>query len=611
MAITTVKPLFIDANGVYRPLSDDTTNGNKISVAQLAVTKDAAANKTLVMDGSGNLSPALIANANIDASAAIAYSKLALTGSVVNADVSASAAIAYSKLNLATSIVNGDISASAAIAYSKLSLTGSLVNADVSASAAIAYSKLSLTGSVVNADVSASAAIAYSKLALTGSIVNADINTGAAIAYSKLNLSASIVNADVSSSAAIAYSKLNLASSITSSDVASGSGIALYAAAAPAFTNKLGVGAVTASDTTKAATVQFVLDQVAAATAGLDYKQEAKWYWDMQQTEGGQTKADTLTFFNDIGPGAPFTAGDRILLNDSGSTNVDTGIWVFGGAAESYTLTRATDLASGSTATGAWIYCLSTIGMSGVVAVNQAYVCNTAAATTGTTAIQFVLYGSGTTYTAGTAIDISSGAISVKVGAGLQVPGSGGSAGYLTVKVDDSTIELDGTTQAVKIKSLADQFKINGSATNSTVSASNLNTVTGGAATDAASLHRHPATVSVLANGDSVANTSAVYFNGTKLVAADKSVGKFSGVVIATSSGNARVATSGEVSIGTPSGSPSAGDNLYVGVSGGYCDYASLSSGDYVTKVGKYLGTIGAGSSPQLAIAIQEFGIKP
>lgn len=63
---------------------------------------------------------ALIANANIDASAAIAYSKLNLATSIVNADVSASAAIAYSKLNLALGVVNGDISASAAIAFSKL-----------------------------------------------------------------------------------------------------------------------------------------------------------------------------------------------------------------------------------------------------------------------------------------------------------------------------------------------------------------------------------------------------------------------------------------------------------------------------------------------------------
>lgn len=95
-----------------------------------------------------------------------------LSGDVVNADINASAAIAYSKLNLATSIVNADISNSAAISYSKLNLGTSIVNADISGSAAIDYSKLNLATSILNADINASAAIAYSKLAaLTASRV--------------------------------------------------------------------------------------------------------------------------------------------------------------------------------------------------------------------------------------------------------------------------------------------------------------------------------------------------------------------------------------------------------------------------------------------------------
>lgn len=106
-------------------------------------------------------------------------------------------------------VVNADISATAAIAYAKLTLTGSVVNADIASGAAIVYSKLALSNSIVNADVATGAAIAYGKLALSNSIVNADISTSAAIAYSKLNLSASIVNADISASAAIALTKLN------------------------------------------------------------------------------------------------------------------------------------------------------------------------------------------------------------------------------------------------------------------------------------------------------------------------------------------------------------------------------------------------------------------
>lgn len=77
----------------------------------------------IVVSGSGTVwtvDTGAITNAKVNASAAIAYSKLALTGSIVNADVSASAAIAYSKLALSNSIVNADINASAAIADSKL-----------------------------------------------------------------------------------------------------------------------------------------------------------------------------------------------------------------------------------------------------------------------------------------------------------------------------------------------------------------------------------------------------------------------------------------------------------------------------------------------------------
>lgn len=55
-------------------------------------------------------------------------------GEIANANVAANAAIAYSKLNLASSIVNSDVAANAAIAYSKLALTGSILNADLAGS---------------------------------------------------------------------------------------------------------------------------------------------------------------------------------------------------------------------------------------------------------------------------------------------------------------------------------------------------------------------------------------------------------------------------------------------------------------------------------------------
>jgi hypothetical protein len=99
---------------------------------------------TLIANGAVNsakIADSSIVDADIDASAAIAYSKLNLTGSIVNADIDASAAIAYSKLNLTGSIVTGDIT------------DGTIVDADIDASAAIAYSKLNLTNSIVTGDL--------------------------------------------------------------------------------------------------------------------------------------------------------------------------------------------------------------------------------------------------------------------------------------------------------------------------------------------------------------------------------------------------------------------------------------------------------------------------
>ena len=83
-------------------------------------------------------------------------------GAIVNADINASAAIAYSKLNLAGAITSADIA------------NATIVDADISATAAITKTKLNLGGTITSADL------------VDGTIVNADINASAAIALSKL-----------------------------------------------------------------------------------------------------------------------------------------------------------------------------------------------------------------------------------------------------------------------------------------------------------------------------------------------------------------------------------------------------------------------------------------
>lgn len=61
-------------------------------------TTGGTSNYLLSTNGSGTTSWTLIANVNVDAAAAIAYSKLNLGTSILNSDINASAAIAYSKL---------------------------------------------------------------------------------------------------------------------------------------------------------------------------------------------------------------------------------------------------------------------------------------------------------------------------------------------------------------------------------------------------------------------------------------------------------------------------------------------------------------------------------
>lgn len=92
-------------------------NGSNIAAAvDTTSVGDIAADSTTGL----NIKSGVIVNADVNAAAAIAYSKLNLSGSIVNADVNASAAIAYSKLNLSASIVNADIASAAAIAVDKL-----------------------------------------------------------------------------------------------------------------------------------------------------------------------------------------------------------------------------------------------------------------------------------------------------------------------------------------------------------------------------------------------------------------------------------------------------------------------------------------------------------
>lgn len=81
-------------------------------------------------------------------------------------------------------ITNANISASAAIAYSKLSLTSGIVNADISGSAAIAASKISGTGMTLSSTDTVTGAKTFAKtvqtvtVATDGATVTFDLSLG-------------------------------------------------------------------------------------------------------------------------------------------------------------------------------------------------------------------------------------------------------------------------------------------------------------------------------------------------------------------------------------------------------------------------------------------------
>jgi len=285
-------------------------------------------------------------------------------GVIVNNDVSGSAAIAYSKLALTLAIVNGDISASAAIAYSKLNLAGSIVNADVATGAAIAYAKLNLTGAILNADLAGS--IAYSKLSLTGAILNADL--AGSIAQSKITN----LTTDLAAKAPLASPTFTGTPSLPTgttgvTQTAGNSTTALATTAfvttadnlkanlaSPTFTGSVVVPDQTAGDnSTKAANTKYVDAAAQAAAAGLTILPAATyattgvigtgnnsigttWAWAIWSSGGiydgrlGFTCGSSSLKFDTAGFVA-YQAGWTLLVKDE-STAARNGLYLFLGA---------------------------------------------------------------------------------------------------------------------------------------------------------------------------------------------------------------------------------------------------------------------------------------
>lgn len=155
ITFTTAPASGLNFFGVY---AGDSLNiaGPSDGTVGTSALQDGAVTSAKILDGT-------IVDADVNASAAIAYSKLSLTGSIVNADINASAAIVDTKLATistagkvsGTAITSGNISTSGSISTTNaLSTTSTLA---VGQASAAANTDLDLAGTYAQTIVSVAA----------------------------------------------------------------------------------------------------------------------------------------------------------------------------------------------------------------------------------------------------------------------------------------------------------------------------------------------------------------------------------------------------------------------------------------------------------------------
>jgi hypothetical protein len=185
-------------------------------------------NKVAVSTGSAP-SWALLVNANIDAAAAIAYSKLALTGAILNADLAGS--IAYSKLSLTGAILNADLAGS--IAYTKLATlnTGQIVAGNAGTATATTLggdATIGATGTLTIAALAVTAAKMSSGAASSGTVATADGSGNVSYAAQASSPDGSAIYFNGSLAASVAANALTIAlKTKAGSDASGGSAVTI------------------------------------------------------------------------------------------------------------------------------------------------------------------------------------------------------------------------------------------------------------------------------------------------------------------------------------------------------------------------------------------------
>tara|TARA_R110000744_G_scaffold318636_1_gene425023 strand:- start:783 stop:1964 length:1182 start_codon:yes stop_codon:yes gene_type:complete len=169
--VLTISSLAVDTADII----DDAVTAPKVDFIDDALATTSG--HLLIGTGTVFTNVAASGDATISSSGVVAIS----SGVIVNADVNASAAIDYSKLSFSNDIVAGDIAAGA-ITTTEI-LDGTILVDDI-ADGAITTGKI-LDGTILTGDIS-TGGITSTNI-LDGTILNADINASAAIAATKIH----------------------------------------------------------------------------------------------------------------------------------------------------------------------------------------------------------------------------------------------------------------------------------------------------------------------------------------------------------------------------------------------------------------------------------------
>jgi hypothetical protein len=338
--------------------------------------------------------------------------------------------------------------------------------------------------------------------------------------------------------------------------------------------------------------------------------------------------------------GVALVAGDRVLVKGQ-TTGSQNGIYVVvsGGA-----WTRASDMAASSHAGASLVWVNE-----GTANAVTAWYCETVAPTdiVGTDATVWInthtvspatLDGDGLSRTgqtlnvvggAGLDVDSTSVFVDLATTSGLEFDAVG-AAGKLQAKINADGglerasaglgIKLDGTTLALSssgaaVAGLPSLFTVNGTAVSANVTATNLDTLTGGSNAD--SLHSHAASAATEAPlvkvpagtaGAALSKGDPVYFSGNdtanKAEAGTAAKARVVGLSSAAFSSSAAVTVVTQGVLTGVLSSATAGTPYYLGDTGGLVLYAAISSASRVVRVGYAI------NASDLFLAIEDIGKK-